>query len=112
MVKIAKDAKERLTKTTEKKFQTTMIGALDAIEKGFGYLWGTTESIGVPLTAEQRQMKELYAMVRSRILDVGNEQKRNFLNEMNRYEVKFIPYRMEITFVNSPDEIPKGNQEN
>lgn len=106
MVKIAKDAKDRLTKITEKKFDTTMIGALDAIEQGFGYLWG--QNTYGDLTLEQRRMKELYKAIRSRILDLGNEQKRNFLNEMNRYEVKFIPYRTEIRFVNSYDEIPKN----
>ena len=33
-------SRETLFKSSKKKIQTTMIGALSTIEEGFGFLWG------------------------------------------------------------------------
>ena len=47
-------SKERLLKISQKKIQTTMIGALSSIEKHFGFLWGHEDK--EELTAEQQHM--------------------------------------------------------
>ena len=51
-------SKDALFKSCKKKIQTTMIGALDTIEKQFGFLWSFDDQSD--LTPEQRQLKEIY----------------------------------------------------
>ena len=92
-MRTSKTSKDRLAKVTSKKFDTTMIGALDAIEKGFGFLWKHEDD--VELSAQEENMLSIYNAIRQRILDLGNKQKRDFLNEVARYDVKFNQYRME-----------------
>ena len=63
-------SKDRLYKIAKKKIQTTMIGALDTIEKSFGFLWESDEE----LTNEQ---------------DRGNTQMRNLEAEMTQYDISW-----------------------
>ena len=51
------DSKGRLLKIGSKQIRTTMIGALDIIEKNFGFLWNHN---GQPQTDEQILFKEKY----------------------------------------------------
>ena len=85
-------AKERLLKISKKKIQTTMIGALSTLEKGFGFLWGHESS--EPLTPEQEHLKEIYDEVRSEILDRGNNQARNLEAEFANYEINWLRYQI------------------
>ena len=47
-------SRDRLYQIAKKKIQTTMIGALDSLEKGFGFLWGIGSE--GELTQEQEQL--------------------------------------------------------
>ena len=85
-------SKERLLKISKKKIQTTMIGALSTLEKGFGFLWGHESS--EPLTPEQEHLKETYEEVRSEILDRGNNQARNLEAEFANYEINWLRYQI------------------
>ena len=49
-------SKNRLYEISRKKIQTTMIGALDSIEKSFGFLWQTAEG---DMSAEQQELKKI-----------------------------------------------------
>ena len=81
------DSKERLKKIAHKKIQTTMIGALDTVEKHLGFLWEDSSQQGV-------QLREIYNTVRQEILDRGNDQIRNLDNELNQYDVEWLRYNL------------------
>jgi transcription termination factor Rho len=81
------DSKERLKKIARKKIQTTMIGALDTVEKHLGFLWEDD-------SAQSKQLREIYANVRQEILDRGNDQIRNLDNELNQYDIEWLRYHL------------------
>ena len=85
-------SKDRLLKISKKKIQTTMIGALSTVEKHFGFLWGHESPDA--LTPEQEHMKELYDLVRSEILDRGNNQCRNLETEFMNYDINYLKYQI------------------
>ena len=87
-------SKDRLLKISQKKVETTMIGALSIIEKHFGFLWGygSEES----LTPEQEHMREQFSQIRSEILDKGNNQSRNLEGEFANYDINWRRYEMSI----------------
>ena len=91
------DSKDRLSKILRKKIETTMIGALSAIEENFNFLWENKD--GSPLTDEQNIMKGLYQTVRSDILDKGNNQARNIDAELAQYDVKWLKYTIEMPII-------------
>jgi|TARA_R110002020_G_scaffold155537_4_gene336617 hypothetical protein len=88
-------SKERLLKISQKKIQTTMIGALSTIEKYFGFLWGHETSDG-ELTPEQSHMKQQFEEVRAEILDRGNNQIRNLEAEFVSYDINWLRYQMKL----------------
>ena len=85
-------SKDRLFQIAKKKGQTTMIGALDTIEKSFGFLWQTDAE----LTQEQVQLKSIFENARSEILDRGNTQIRNLEAEISHYDVSWKRYTMNL----------------
>tara|TARA_B100000676_G_scaffold141614_1_gene140256 strand:+ start:23158 stop:23565 length:408 start_codon:yes stop_codon:yes gene_type:complete len=80
-------SRETLFKSSKKKIQTTMIGALSTIEEGFGFLWGFDPDGDTELTEEQRHLKEIYEEARAKILDRGNTQIRNLEIEFSNYDI-------------------------
>lgn len=76
-------SKIRLKENMERRIKTTMIGALDAIEKTFGHLWNEGSS------EEERYMAELFKKVRGAILDIGNNQIRDTMLELDQYQVEW-----------------------
>jgi hypothetical protein len=96
-------SKDRLLRVSKKKIQTTMIGALSTVEKHFGFLWGHESPDA--LTPEQEHMKELYDLVRSEILDRGNNQGRNLETEFMNYDITWLRYQ--ITLPLKPLSTPK-----
>ena len=81
------ESKERLKKIARKKIQTTMIGALDTIEKHLSFLWEDDSE-------QSEQLREIYASVRQEILDRGNDQIRNLDNELNQYDIEWLRYHL------------------
>jgi len=76
------DSKKRLTKIAIKKIQTTMIGALSALEEKFSdYL------------ENDHEFRLIYNEVRQRILDNGNHQIRNLEKELEQYAVEWLRYQ-------------------
>lgn len=100
-------SKDALFKACKKKVQTTMIGALDTIEKQLGFLWGFEDG-GASLTDEQKQLKEIYEEVRANILDRGNTQIRNLEAEFANYDINRKMYQINIPVV---PEVRKENKE-
>ena len=91
------DSKDRLSKILKKKVQTTMIGALSAMEKYFGFLWNSDTG---KLTEDQKKMLELYQAMRSEILDKGNHQARNIDAELSQYNVEWLRYNITMPVIN------------
>ena len=87
-------SKDRLLKISQKKIETTMIGALSIIEQHFGFLWGYGSEEA--LTPEQEHMREQFSQIRSEILDKGNNQSRNLEGEFANYDINWRRYEMTI----------------
>jgi len=105
-----KQSKQRLIKIATQKLRTTMIGALSAIEKHFGFCMGFNEfgqDGGKNLTPEEKHMKDIYDDLRSEILDVGNGQIRNLETELQQYEIKWE--RFQINLPIKPEGPTGGN---
>jgi len=91
---LGNSSKDRFNKIAKKKIQTTMIGALDVVEKEFGFLWGHGSEDD--LTPEQKHMRDVYENVRQTILDNGNNQIRNLESEVSQYHVEWRGYSYQI----------------
>jgi hypothetical protein len=87
-VKYNDSSRDRLKKIADQKIRTTMIGALSAIEKEFGFLWEDGDNAST--------MKEIFDRTRSQILDLGNNQIRTFDTEIEQYEVKWNRYHLDL----------------
>lgn len=106
---IEEDAKKRyrdnckhvLSKNISKKITTTMIGALDAIEKEFGFLWNQGD---IPTNNQQRDLKEKYDLLRKRILDLGNSQIKKVDEDLNNYDIENKRYHYVIPLVSERKE--------
>lgn len=79
-------SKTNLEKSTVKKMQTIMIGALACMEQNLGFLWGHNEDR--VSTKEELELKDLFNKIRNEILDKGNGQIRNFKQELELYKVE------------------------
>lgn len=95
-------SKDSLFKSCKKKIQTTMIGALDTIEKKFGFLWCFENE--EELTTEQKQMKDIYDEIRATILDRGNTQIRNLEAEFSGYEIQKKRYQINLPVSNDSNQ--------
>jgi len=89
--KFNNNSRNRLRNNIQKKFQTTMIGALAAFEDEFGELWGNGLDIH-ELDRDQLEERERWERVRSKILDGGNYQSRCAAEEISHYTVSFNRY--------------------
>lgn len=88
-------SKKRLKDIALKKIKTTMIGAISAIEEQFGDLWGHGQD---NTTKDQEKMRSIWAEVRKKILDIGNNQMANLSSELNQYDVDWQRYQYTILF--------------
>ena len=88
-------SKKRLIESIERKFNTANIGILALIEKHFGHLWGYNQQRR--LTEDEREMANIWSILRAEILDHGNHQKRGAINEISEYTLNWEKYR--ITFL-------------
>ena len=94
-------ARDTLFKSSKKKVQTTMIGALSTLEEAFGFLWGFQSDEDI--TEEQQKLKEIYEEARAKILDRGNTQIRNLEAEFSNYDVSRKRFQINIPVKNNED---------
>jgi hypothetical protein len=109
--KYKESSKDKLYKIAKKKIETTMIGALSTIEKNLGFLWGHDSQ--EELSPEEQHVKSVYDIIRSEILDKGNNQIRNLESEMSHYEIKWLRYHMNLPVMSmeSKEESINGEAE-
>lgn len=92
-------SKSRLKKNTETKIKTTMIGAISAIEKQFGFLFGYDENgmdKGEELNDEEQFMLEKFKELRANILELGNKQISNACQEIDQYDVTWNRFHISL----------------
>ena len=96
IVKLTKEAndqryeahsQENLKRHIKTKFKTTMIGALSKFEETFGELWGHGKNDS-ELSEQELDNKKKWDLVRTEILNNGNDQLRAALNEIGEYTVR------------------------
>lgn len=71
-----------INKKLEKRFQTTMIGALAQFEENFGFLWAINKEDN--LSEQEMYFSDLWEKTRIAILNNGNSQLRSALAELNK----------------------------
>ena len=103
-------SKDSLFKSSKKKVQTTMIGALSTIEESFGFLWGFEEKDESKLTPEQIHLKNIYDEARAKILDRGNTQIRSLELEFSNYDIVRKKHFINLPVVNTQTQEPKGDK--
>ena len=89
--------REKLEKDTINKLNTTMIGAIAAIEEELGFIFGHDKDAR---TIEEEAMYKIFRDVRSRILGLGNEQIKRFMLDVKLYDIKGPYYKYDFV---SPD---------
>jgi len=95
--RIVRDSRERLKRTSAKKFRTAFIFPISEFETTFGLaLWGH----GLPdeeLTPLQMANRERWQQVRTNILNNGNTQLRAMEAEIDLHEIRFVGYKVDLT---------------
>lgn len=86
---------DNLKRIAATKFKTTMIFPLSILEISFGSYWGQ----GLPedqLTPEQLMNRKKWNECRNNILNMGNNQLRGFLNELDQYSILWEGYKTDL----------------
>ncbi len=95
--KYEENSKKRLMSNIDRKFRTTMIGSIAAMEEDFGYLWGQ-DLAPKDLNTSQTEWRKVWAKVRSKILDKGNSNLRAAQNEISQYTIKWDRYVVKMPY--------------
>ena len=101
--------RERLRGIAKKKLDTTMIGAISAIEEIFGHLWGQDKDES-DLTEDELKYDEMWEKCRERILDCGNRQRRNLDKELQLHTIIYDRYNYVLLPVDEYNKKGYNNQ--
>ena len=85
-------SKKRLMTILEKKFKTTIIGALAQFEERFGDLWGHGKPIE-ELDEIELEWRNVWIATRTNVLNNGNNQLRASLDELTQYTISWDRYQ-------------------
>ena len=72
-----------------------MIGSLSRFENEFGYLWNNEEE---PSNNQEKYFSDKWEDLRHDLLDHGNDQIRNGIQELNNYLNKVEKYNLQIFY--------------
>lgn len=87
-------SKKKLRASMQNKIKRTFVGILDSLES--------------ELDKNNPRELELFHKLRRKVLSIGNDQIRNMENELEKYNVEFIPYHIEMQ-VKPLDNVPLDN---
>lgn len=87
-------SRSRLTNSVKKSLETTFIGAINRIEKNFGYLWGHGKEV---LTDQEKQFLALWRKTRREIMDCGNDEIKRAENNLDKYVIQYNNYQYKFT---------------
>lgn len=91
-LKYRENTKHQLSQNLEKKFKTTMIGALARFEENFGELWGHGKA---KLNETEEEWRQIWDDTRTEILNNGNNQLRAAQDELAGYSVNREKFKTE-----------------
>lgn len=86
------NSKEQMKKAISAKLKTTMIGSLAKFEENFGYLWGHGKN---DKTKNELEFAKLWDLVRTEVLNNGNNQLRAAMQEIDNYTITFDGFKTE-----------------
>lgn len=86
----------KLVKDLETRFKTLMIGSLSRFENSFGYLWNHGDD---PKTDSQEEFRDKWEDLRTDILNHGNNQIRQAVDELLFYFENKDKYEYNYNFV-------------
>jgi hypothetical protein len=92
--KFLEESRKRLDKIMTTKIRTAFIGAIDAFEQSFGFLWGQDKKDS-ERTESEKQMFELFQKARTEALNTGNTQLRNARTEIANHTVEWKRYHLD-----------------
>ena len=80
---MSRSSRRSIIQQLSKRFETTIIGCLARVEDNFGHLWGYDSD--KELTLKQKQFEDLWEFTRTAILNHGNKQMREAIDEIIEY---------------------------
>lgn len=96
-----KQSRKSIIHQLAKRFETTIIGSLARIENNFGYLWAHNSDN--ELTAQQKKFEDLWEFTRTSILNHGNKQMREAIDDVLTYlEQENDELKYKLTLINQP----------
>lgn len=98
-VRYKEHSKKRLLNNIQRKFNTTMIGALSEFERVFGDVWRHGVSLD-QLTEDEIEFRKMWEEVRTNILNNGNNQARAASDEIAQYTMTWDKFRTEFIVIN------------
>ena len=101
-----REEEQVLINNINKRFKTTMIGALARFEDSFGYLWEDENN------SNRENFNILWERVRDDILNNGNKQMRATINEVSNFISKDIKVKRTYNYDVSFDNKTKNKGEN
>lgn len=106
-----KPSKKSIIHQLAKRFETTIIGSLARIEDNFGHLW--KHNSDKELTAQEQKFEDLWEFTRTSILNHGNKQMREAIDEVLQYlEQEHDELKYKLTLINQNiDQSKPGRKE-
>lgn len=101
--KYAESSRKRLLTILKKKLQTSFIGPLSQFENYFGELWGHGKDPS-ERTPEEQKWFETWEMVRTEVLNNGNNQLRAVQSELLQYTMVWDGHKAVFTTKGNEDE--------
>lgn len=91
------ESKQKIIECVNRHVRTTMVGAVATVEHYFGFLWGLNEDREI--TAEEQELANKFAELRSQVFDIGNLQMRNFAGELHQYIISRKKYSLTLPVI-------------
>lgn len=89
------NSRRQIIEQIETRFKTIMIGALSRFEKEFGILWNDDKE---PTNNQEAYFRDKWEDLRHDLLDHGNNQIRQGLDELNAYLNGVEKYRLQVFY--------------
>ena len=89
------NSRRQIIEQIETRFKTIMIGSLARFEKEFGSLWGNNDE---PSNNQEAFFRDKWEDLRHDLLDHGNNQIRQGLDELNMYLNSVEKYKLQVFY--------------
>jgi len=94
-------SRRQIMEQIETRFKTIMIGSLSRFEKEFGTLWNNDND---PTTDNEAYFRDKWEDLRHDLLDHGNNQIRQGLEELDKYLNNVEKYRLQVFYNHNKEQ--------